>query len=62
LIIASLNWEVLGYPASPPDEACLGSPSTEAQHLIWEHVENMVDHFLKMADFTGDDLGRFQEK
>ena len=62
LIIASLNWEVLGYPARPPSEACLGFPSTEAQHLIWEHVESLVDHFLNMADFTGDDLGRFHEK
>jgi len=62
LIIACLNWEVLGHPVDPPPEGCLGYPISDAQHLIIEHIESLVDHHLSSGDFTEDDLGRFLEK
>ena len=61
LVIASLNWEVLGFPIEPPPRAQLGAPISEAQHQIVERLESMLGHFLCMPDFEVDDLGRAQE-
>ena len=62
LVIACLNWETLGHVSEPPPEACLGHPISNVQHLIIEHIESLVEHHLSADAFTGDDLGRFQEK
>lgn len=62
LTIASLNWEVLGYPLKPPPRARLGAKFSNEQHSIVERLESLLDHFLRADDFTGDDLGRTQEK
>lgn len=63
LILACLNWEVLGHPVTAaPFESQLRCPISPAQHLIIEHLENLVNHHLCCGDFVGEDLGRFQEK
>ena len=62
LVTACLNWETLGHVSEPPPEACLGHPISNVQHLIIEHIESLVEHHLSADAFTGDDLGRFQEK
>lgn len=62
LVLACLNWETLGHVTEPPPEACLGYPISRDQHLIIEHVEDLVRHHLSVDAFAGDDLGRFQEK
>ena len=62
LVIASLNWTVLGHPKSPPVCAQLGAPISCQQHLVIERFERMLDHFLHMSDFQGTDLGRVSGK
>ena len=62
IVIASLNWEVLGFPLSPPETARLGSTFSSAQHQTVERLESMLDHFLRMPAFKAEDLGRAHEK
>lgn len=62
LVVSVLNWECLGHPKWPPAEACVGAKISDAQHLILEHLESLIDHHLDMADFKHDDLGRFADK
>ena len=62
LIVSVLNWECLGHPKWPPAEACVGAEISDAQHLILEHLDSLIDHHLDMADFKHDDLGRFADK
>ena len=62
MTLISLNWETLGFPAEAPPEASLGSFLTSPQHATVERLENMLDHFLHMAPFGGDELGRAHEK
>ena len=61
LVICSLNWECLGYPAKAPPNARLGTPLTDQQHSVIENLECMIDHFLHMNPSFGD-LGRATEK
>lgn len=58
IVIASLNWEVLGFVTSAPTRARIGSFISPAQHSIIERFERALDHFLHAPDFTGDELGR----
>ena len=62
IILCSLNWECLGFPAHPPEHARVGAPISNAQHGIIERLESMVMHLLHTPDFNGDDLGRAKEK
>ena len=62
VIICSLNWEVLGYPKHPPLHARVGAQISSSQHRILERLEGQLDHFLHAPSFTGEDLGRAQEK
>ena len=62
IVIASLNWTVLGHVKSPPVCAQLGAPISQQQHLVIERFERMLDHFLHMSDFQGTDLGRVSGK
>ena len=62
VVIASLNWEVLGFPLTPPKTARLGSEFSSAQHQTVERLESMLDHFLRMPDFKAEDLGRAHDK
>ena len=62
VVICSLNWESLGFPASPPGCAQLGAPISAQQHTVIERLESLVAHFMRMPDFVGDDLGRAKEK
>ena len=61
-MIASLNWETLGFCSEPCPRAVLGSTINVQQHEIIEHLEDMLDHFLNMGSFGTDDLGRTGEK
>lgn len=58
IVIASLNWEVLGFVTSAPTRARIGSFISPAQHSIIERLERALDHFMHAPDFTGDELGR----
>eukprot|EP00438_Fugacium_kawagutii_P008019 Skav209170 [mRNA] locus=scaffold1137:401715:406094:- [translate_table: standard] len=62
LIVSALNWETLGHVSVPPPEACVGFPISPDQHLILEHIEDMVLHHLDMGDFAPEELGRFTGK
>ena len=62
LMLISLNWETLGFPSEAPPEASVGSYHTAQQHEAVERLETMLDHFLHMAPFGGDELGRASEK
>ena len=62
LMLMSLNWETLGFPSEAPPEASVGSPISAQQHEAVERLENMLDHFLHMAPFGSDELGRASEK
>ena len=62
LIVSALNWELLGHPKSPPPEARVGFPISDAQHQILEHIEGMVWHHVSMPDFCPSELGRFADK
>ncbi len=62
LMLISLNWETLGFPARAPPEASLGSFLTAQQHEAVERLEKMLDHFLHMTPFRSDELGRASEK
>lgn len=62
IVIASLNWETLGFCSEPCPRAVLGSTINVQQHEIIEHLEDMLDHFLNMGSFGTNDLGRTGEK
>lgn len=62
ILIASLNWTVLGHVQRPPVCAQLGAPISNQQHLVIERFERMLDHFLHMSVFQGTDLGRVSGK
>lgn len=62
ILVASLNWETLGHPTVPPDRAKIGSLINKAQRQILERLESKIDHFLRAADFSPDDLGRACDK
>ena len=62
LMLISLNWETLGFPSEAPPEASVGSYHTAQQHEAVERLEAMLDHFLHMAPFGSDELGRASER
>ncbi len=62
LMLISLNWETLGFPSEASPEASVGSFLTAQQHEAVERLEKMLDHFLHMAPFGSDELGRASDK
>lgn len=62
MIICSLNFEVLGFPVTPPPCARVGAPLTDAQAEVLERLEVQIDHFLHMEPWVADDLGRAQSR
>ena len=62
LIVCVLNWQLLGFPKSPPTIAVQGYPLSVQQHEVLERLELMLDHFLHAESFQASDLGRVQTK
>ena len=62
LVLASLNWEVLGFVSVAPPGARLGSWISPGQHAIIERLEAALDHFLHIPAFGSDELGRSYSK
>ena len=57
-----MNWQVLGYKASPPSSACVGAPISPSQRSVIERVEGLLDFFLHMPSFEAVGLGRAHGK
>ena len=62
LVLITLNWETLGFPAVAPPGARVGAFLTVQQHSAIERFEDMLDHFLHMSPFGCDELGRASDK
>ena len=61
-VVCCLNWIELGHPCEPPSSAQLGAPISDNQRQILRRLESMLDHYLKVEPFTGEELGRSCEK
>ena len=62
LVVATLNWETLGHPTSPPPQACIGFDLTEEQWAMINRLERLVDHFVQAGPISSQSLGRSCEK
>ena len=62
LVVATLNWETLGHPISPPPQACTGFDLTEEQWAMINRLERLVDHFVQAGPISSQSLGRSCEK
>ena len=62
LVVATLNWETLGHPISPPPQACTGFVLTEEQWAMINRLERLVDHFVQAGPISSQSLGRSCEK
>lgn len=62
LALITLNWETLGFPSVAPPGARAGEFLTTQQHSAVERFESMLDHFLHMAPFDCNELGRAGDK
>ena len=58
LVVATLNWETLGHPTSPPPQACIGFDLTEEQWAMINRLERLVDHFVQAGPISSQSLGR----
>ena len=61
-VVCCLNWIELGHPCEPPSSAQLGAPISDPQRQILNRLESMLDHYLDVKPFAGEELGRSCEK
>lgn len=62
IVVCALNFEVLGFPKTPPPSARAGAPISSAQADVLERLEAQIDHFMHMEPWVAEDLCRAHEK
>lgn len=61
-LVVALNWLTLGQTMHPPDRARRGFPMSQQQFEMLEHLDSLVDYFLRAGEVTAESLGRAGEK
>ena len=61
-LVCCLNWLCLGKPAIAPPCARSRATGSAQQQDVLDVIERHADYFARCGDFTGDSMGRSEEK